>query len=59
MHTLELVKPDGRGMTLYARRPLPAGLQAPSPFPDPLDSGAQGRFTVPPPEPRLAEKDRY
>ena len=32
MHSVELVKPDGRRMTLYARRPLPGGLQAPSPF---------------------------
>jgi UDPglucose--hexose-1-phosphate uridylyltransferase len=36
MHVVELTKPDGRQLTLYARRPLPAGLGAPSPFADPL-----------------------
>lgn len=37
MHRLELTKPDGRRLTLYARRPLPATLSAPSPFPEPLN----------------------
>jgi UDPglucose--hexose-1-phosphate uridylyltransferase len=36
MHSVELTKPDGRGLTLYARQPLPSGLVAPSPFADPL-----------------------
>jgi UDPglucose--hexose-1-phosphate uridylyltransferase len=36
MHTVELTKPDGRPLTLYAARPLPAGIEAPSPFPEPL-----------------------
>lgn len=38
MHALDLVKPDGRRLTLYARAPLPAGsgLVAPSPFAEPL-----------------------
>jgi UDPglucose--hexose-1-phosphate uridylyltransferase len=44
MHSLELTKPDGRRMTLYARSPLPPGLQAPSPFPDPLAGGAHLRW---------------
>jgi UDPglucose--hexose-1-phosphate uridylyltransferase len=44
MHTLELTKPDGRRMTLYARAPLPAHLEAPSPFPDPLTGGAHLRW---------------
>ncbi|MBL0419728.1 galactose-1-phosphate uridylyltransferase [Ramlibacter sp. AW1] len=44
MHRVELRKPDGREMTLYARHPLPAGIQAPSPFPDPLTGGAHLRW---------------
>ncbi len=35
MHSLELIKPDGRHLTLYSRAPIPAGLSAPSPFPEP------------------------
>jgi UDPglucose--hexose-1-phosphate uridylyltransferase len=31
MHVAELVKPDGRPLTLYAQAPLPAGIAAPSP----------------------------
>jgi UDPglucose--hexose-1-phosphate uridylyltransferase len=37
MHSLALTKPDGRRLTLYSRGPIDAGLQAPSPFPQPLD----------------------
>lgn len=36
MHSLLLHKPDGRQLTLYSRAPLPADLQAPSPFAEPL-----------------------
>jgi UDPglucose--hexose-1-phosphate uridylyltransferase len=36
MHIQELLKPDGRSMTLYSTRPIPAGLIAPSPFADKL-----------------------
>jgi UDPglucose--hexose-1-phosphate uridylyltransferase len=36
MHAVELTKPDGRHLTLYAQRPLPDGLAAPSPFAEPL-----------------------
>ena len=36
MHSLELVKPDGRALTLYARAPIAAGRRAPSPFTEPL-----------------------
>lgn len=43
-HRLELTKPDGRPMTLYARAPLDAGMQAPSPFPEPLTGGAHLRW---------------
>jgi len=44
MHCVELTKPDGRRMTLYARAPLPPGLAAPSPFADPLAGGAHLRW---------------
>jgi UDPglucose--hexose-1-phosphate uridylyltransferase len=36
VHSLELEKPDGRRLTLYARRPMQRIAAAPSPFPDPL-----------------------
>ncbi|HEY8049591.1 MAG TPA: galactose-1-phosphate uridylyltransferase [Ramlibacter sp.] len=36
MHKLLLTKPDGRTLTLYSREPIDAGLQAPSPFAQPL-----------------------
>lgn len=36
MHVVELIKPDGRHLTLYSQRPLPADLTAPSPFAEPL-----------------------
>ncbi|MDB5946587.1 MAG: Gal-P uridylyltransferase, partial [Ramlibacter sp.] len=42
--TLELTKPDGRRLTLYSRAPLDAGLQAPSPFPEPLNAAAHLRW---------------
>ncbi|PWF54829.1 galactose-1-phosphate uridylyltransferase [Massilia glaciei] len=35
MHSLDLTKPDGRNLTLYSTQPIPAGLDAPSPFPEP------------------------
>lgn len=44
MHMLDLTKPDGRRMTLYAREPLDAMLQAPSPFADPLTGAAHLRW---------------
>jgi hypothetical protein len=31
MHRRVLRKPDGRQLVLYAREPLPVGLEAPSP----------------------------
>jgi UDPglucose--hexose-1-phosphate uridylyltransferase len=36
VHALDLVKPDGRKLTLYSRRPIDPSLRAPSPFPEPL-----------------------
>lgn len=32
MHSQDLVKPDGRHLTLYSNRPIPAGIVATSPF---------------------------
>jgi UDPglucose--hexose-1-phosphate uridylyltransferase len=43
-HRLELTKPDGRRMTLYSRRPIDAGLQAPSPFAEPLNASPHLRW---------------
>lgn len=44
MHALELVKPDGRKLTLYARHALDAQLIAPSPFPTPLGASPHLRW---------------
>jgi UDPglucose--hexose-1-phosphate uridylyltransferase len=35
MHIKELTKPDGRHLTLYSNLPIPDGITAPSPFPEP------------------------
>lgn len=44
MHTQVLQKPDGRMLRLYSRRPIPAGLQAPSPFREPLHANPHRRW---------------
>lgn len=44
MHVLELTKPDGRALTLYSRRPLDPRLQAPSPWPEPLQANPHLRW---------------
>src|SRR5687768_15864875 len=44
MHKLLLTKPDGRYLTLYGREPIDAGLQAPSPFAEPLNASAHLRW---------------
>jgi UDPglucose--hexose-1-phosphate uridylyltransferase len=44
MHVLELTKPDGRALTLYARAPLAPAGAAPSPFLQPLTSKAHLRW---------------
>jgi UDPglucose--hexose-1-phosphate uridylyltransferase len=44
MHQLLLTKPDGRHLTLYGRAPIDASLQAPSPFPEPLNASAHLRW---------------
>ena len=44
MHRLQLVKPDGRGLTLYANHPLDPGAAAPSPFAEPLNASPHLRW---------------
>ncbi|HWI77696.1 MAG TPA: galactose-1-phosphate uridylyltransferase [Ramlibacter sp.] len=44
MHKLLLTKPDGRILTLYGRQPIDSALQAPSPFPEPLNASAHLRW---------------
>lgn len=44
MHAVELTKPDGRNLTLYARQPFAAPAAAPSPFADPLAASPHLRW---------------
>ena len=44
MHSKELTKPDGRHLTLYSNQPIPDGLVAPSPFPDPMHANPHLRW---------------
>ncbi|HZX26495.1 MAG TPA: galactose-1-phosphate uridylyltransferase [Telluria sp.] len=44
MESLDLIKPDGRKMTLYSTRPIEPGLQAPSPFPEPQNANPHLRW---------------
>ncbi len=44
MHSLDLIKPDGRSMTLYSAHPIAAGLSAPSPFPEPQNPNPHLRW---------------
>ena len=44
MHSLDLVKPDGRALTLYSRRPIAPVADVPSPFREPLASKAHLRW---------------
>ena len=44
MYSQDLVKPDGRQITLYSREPLDPKLKAPSPFADPLNASAHLRW---------------
>ena len=44
MHSLELVKPDGRALTLYARGPIAPVADVPSPFREPLGTKAHLRW---------------
>src|SRR5512141_1558604 len=43
-HKKVLEKPDGRPLTLYAREPLPDGLDAPSPSPGPFAPNGHFRW---------------
>jgi UDPglucose--hexose-1-phosphate uridylyltransferase len=44
MHSLELIKPDGRRLTLYSTRPIPPGMVAPSPFAEPQHANPHLRW---------------
>ena len=44
MFSLELTKPDGRGLTLYSRRPIDPNISAPSPFAEPLSGSPHLRW---------------
>jgi UDPglucose--hexose-1-phosphate uridylyltransferase len=44
VHERELRKPDGRHLTLYSRRPIPEGLVARSPRPDPVGANPHLRW---------------
>jgi UDPglucose--hexose-1-phosphate uridylyltransferase len=44
MHSLELIKPDGRHLTLYSKEPINASLTAPSPFPEPQQANPHLRW---------------
>jgi UDPglucose--hexose-1-phosphate uridylyltransferase len=44
MHRLELIKPDGRRLTLYSRTAIDANLRAPSPFAEPLNASPHLRW---------------
>jgi len=44
MHELDLVKPDGRRMSLYSRRPIPAGIVARTPRADPVQANPHLRW---------------
>jgi UDPglucose--hexose-1-phosphate uridylyltransferase len=44
MHRVQLRKPDGRSLWLYARDPLPEGLAAPSPAAEPVIPGSHLRW---------------
>lgn len=44
MHLRELLKPDGRALTLYARTPLEGEIEPPSPFAEPLAASPHLRW---------------
>ncbi|HVG03539.1 MAG TPA: galactose-1-phosphate uridylyltransferase [Burkholderiaceae bacterium] len=44
MHRLQVLKPDGRCLTLYANHPLDGGVTAPSPFAEPLKASPHLRW---------------
>jgi UDPglucose--hexose-1-phosphate uridylyltransferase len=44
MHSVDMLKPDGRSLTLYSQAPLGAVAGAPSPFADPLQANPHFRW---------------
>lgn len=44
MYSEELLKPDGRKLTLYSRAPIPAGIEAPSPGNEPIRANPHLRW---------------
>jgi len=44
MHSLELIKPDGRSLTLYSSQPIAPDIAAPSPFPEPQNANPHLRW---------------
>jgi UDPglucose--hexose-1-phosphate uridylyltransferase len=44
MHSQELIKPDGRDLTLYSSRPIPDGIVATSPFAEPQHANPHLRW---------------
>lgn len=44
MYSEELLKPDGRKLTLYSRRPIPTGIEAPSPSSEPVRANPHFRW---------------
>lgn len=44
MYSLDLIKPDGRGLTLYAQHPIDPPQSVPSPFAEPLNGQAHMRW---------------
>jgi len=44
MYTQDFTKPDGRHLTLYSSRPIPAGMVAPTPFADAQDANPHLRW---------------
>jgi UDPglucose--hexose-1-phosphate uridylyltransferase len=44
MHIKELIKPDGRHLTLYSNQPIPDGIVAPSPFSEPQNANPHLRW---------------
>lgn len=44
MYSQELIKPDGRRLTLYSRSPIATGIIAPSPSPEPVQANPHLRW---------------
>jgi UDPglucose--hexose-1-phosphate uridylyltransferase len=44
MHVLDMLKPDGRSLSLYSRAPIQSVAAAPSPFADPLQANPHFRW---------------